>query len=331
MRLTRPLRALFAASLATAFAPATASAQGSCGIAVRLEGEPDLVSEVSAQLALRGIDVAPPIECEGARARLVREGDRLRLEVASHGQVSRRPVGTVTLAAVLIETWVRTDLEGPLLAPPVLPLVTVPRDSTISTVAPAPEPVRSVGQLEVEGEGTAGASDEGFGLFVAGCVRYRRACLGAGGRVIQMTTSLGGGSSTDRNGAEGLAFVSLPWRRGSWALSPSLGAGVGWLHSYSPSGGATLSGACVGSSCSFTPAAPSFDVSDVGLRLEAALSGALFVGESWALQTRLAVSVAPGAHAAPLIGEPLQSEASILAGEPVWLARLGLGVEWGSP
>jgi hypothetical protein len=64
--------------------------------------------------------------------------------------------------------------------------------------------------------------------------------------------------------------------------------------------------------------------------VEGALSAALHVSEHWSLRARASLTVAPWAHTSPYVSSPLSSDALVL-GEPLWLARVGLGAEWGTP
>jgi hypothetical protein len=149
-----------------------------------------------------------------------------------------------------------------------------------------------------------------------------------------------GSTGTERTGVDGLVTVSLPLRYGAWVVAPSLGAGGGWLHTYigSPGlssacggSGSTPKGGAGGTGCTFSSGPTSWDMSTGGARLEAALSASLLMGERWALRSRLAISVAPGAHVTPLVTEPLIPTAAALAGEPMWLGRIGVGLDWGGP
>jgi hypothetical protein len=89
-----------------------------CSRDVALVGDAELVRTVASALAVRGIRRSQPgSDCSPLRVRIERRVHSVRLEIR-RGDGSRvgRVVRTPDTAAVLVESWLRTDIAAPLLA-----------------------------------------------------------------------------------------------------------------------------------------------------------------------------------------------------------------------
>jgi hypothetical protein len=339
------------------------SPDSECRTSVRMEGDPSAVLAVGTALESRGVDTEPAWRCDALRVRVAVGEGKYQIAIALHGgALVERTAGTEEVAAALIESWARPDLEDPFSPREDLPIRVAsssPAPVFAEASSPPQPPVSAQKKTTVTPRGTksplgfdfetelvAASDGVGLGLHAAACVRLGAFCVGLAGRVGQMTvTSLPGVS---RTGADVLAVSEMPIRFGSLSVTPSLGAGGGWLRTYSQPNTSVIKGvACAGSSggstggtsgpggnftCTGSVAAPAPpDQNRFGPRLEGAVSIGGVVRDNWALVGRLSVSISPLAQTTPLVASPLNPSEAILPGEPLWLAQIGLGVEWASP
>jgi hypothetical protein len=175
--------------------------------------------------------------------------------------MTERVVASADTAALLIESWLRTDIAAPLLAahalddpePATSPL---PPPSVDAAAAPAPAPrlpeattaavVQSAAPssaaagspLTLALAGEAGVSRDGSragGAALGACARVGRLCLGLTARfarvwavspVVDVSRAL---EHVSGYGADGLVGAELTARLGRAALRPGVGVGVGWI------------------------------------------------------------------------------------------------------
>lgn len=90
-----------------------------CPPTVQLTGAPELVDEISRELGLRGISVAPDAHCPPLRATVTRRGAQLVIAILggeAAAPEAERVVSDVATAATVIESFARSDVATPLLA-----------------------------------------------------------------------------------------------------------------------------------------------------------------------------------------------------------------------
>jgi hypothetical protein len=275
-----------------------------CPPTVRLGGDKTLVSAVAPMLEGRGISTEEGA-CPALAVTLEKRG-RATLVSASpdEEQTSTREVTDARTAATVIESWVRTDVEAPLLARhPPADDVELPVGLVVAAPRAAAPPSFQVGTLGELGLASDHTSWGGFQL--SGCWMVGRACIG--GRARFGTVADGPGlweATMDREAVDGLVDAELPLRLGPFAVSPGLGVGLGWVHTHEED---------------------SRDAKQTaGLRGELHLALALPLTRHVALESTMSLELA----------ETLMTEAKSrerLPDDPRGLAHVGLGLRFQGP
>jgi len=156
----------------------TAAADPACALAARVTGDPELRAAVVDLLSARGVPVTATGRCGRLDAVVTRDGERVRVAIQlDDGRSVERVADDSAAAATMIESWSRSDVAAPLLAPRRQELAVEPAPETVRT------PVAFTGWRAVIGAAaTATASDDG-GLWAGGridaCVRVGPVCAGA--------------------------------------------------------------------------------------------------------------------------------------------------------
>jgi hypothetical protein len=310
---------------------------------VELEGDAGLAADLRAQLEVAGESIEAA-GCEAVRARVERSEAGLRVAlVDDRGNEHWRAVSTTTVAALLVESWSRKDLVASLLDP-VPPPIAPPEPGAPRAIAPAaafaeaqpqpiaaPPPELGFGDLALLGEVGLG-SDGGswLGAAVQGHLRWawlEPALLVRFTHGTRRTSALQTGAA--RHGAEALIGADLALDLGALSLRGGLLAGVGWLATERfgrPACVDCVLDAWVGDQ---------LRVSSFGPRVELRAGAALELGAGVAAELRLSGTAAPLAREddiAPAYAESLAPGDRFklsVPGEPVWTARLALGVSWG--
>jgi hypothetical protein len=286
--------------------PSARALAQACPPAVRLSGDRALIGSVSPALVDRGIALDAG-GCLSVSVNLERRGHTMIVSIAegddsSGGPFTRRAVTDARTAATVIESWVRTDLEAPLLARRQIAGAD-PRDLGAVAMDAAP-PARARGiQVFAAGE-TAWASDRSrwLGLEVGGCVMLGPVCGSARARFAAVLHGPGRwANNLDRHGVELLLGAELPLRLGAAVMSPGLALGVGWIHTFEEG---SSRGEEIG-----------------GLRAEGRLALAWPVGERLALELALSLEITQAEHVEISSPEPLPIQ-------PRWLGRLGAGLRF---
>jgi hypothetical protein len=204
-----------------------------CPPTVRVSGDRALVAEVTPVLLERGIATTSS-DCPEVAITVERRGRTMVVATSSvDHQVTERVVTDSRTAATVIESWVRTDVEAPLLErrrldvdddeqPGLTP-------SVLAATARPPKPGLPLFTLVETGVGSDRTT--WFGVALGGCVRLGPLC--AGGRLRLSTVAGGPGEwrqEMDRQAVETLVGVDVPMRVGRVTLSPGIAAGVGWIH-----------------------------------------------------------------------------------------------------
>jgi hypothetical protein len=296
-------------------------ASAACRPGVRLDGDAALVGAVGAALGERGIatDVATdaggdPGACAPARVTLARRDERIAVSIAGAREAAvEREVTDARTATTVIESWVRTDVEEPLLAsrtvamvaPPPAPAAAPappPPPVTATTVAPPAASGRGVQLFAIAERSIASDGTAWLGLQLGGCVALGPLCIGGRGRFSVAAGPQLSQDNLERHGFELLAAADLPLRFGPAVLSPGLGVGVGSVHTRQKGTGQSEGTG--------------------GPHADAHVSMAYQLRPHLALEAAMSVDVTETTHVE-------SSSAVILPDEPEFFARFGVGVRFG--
>jgi len=290
-----------------------------CRPGVRLDGDAALVGAVGAALGERGIatDVASDAngaaECAPARVTLARRDARIAVSIASSREPGvEREVTDARTATTVIESWVRTDVDEPLLGSRAIAMVAprpapapapLPPPVTTTTVAPPPPASGRGVQLFALGERSLASDGTAWlGVQIGGCVMLGPVCIGGRGRFSLAAGPQLSHDNLERHGFELLAAADLPLRFGPAMLSPGLGIGVGSVHTHQKG-----TGEAEGTG---------------GPHADAHVSLAYQLRPHLALEAAMSVDVTETTHVE-------SSSAVILPDEPQFFARFGAGVRFG--
>jgi hypothetical protein len=299
------------------------AAASTCDPAVEVLGDSSEVVAIVADLERRGIKTSPVVECPVVRARIERKVGGIGVAIVdADGRTSERTANGVAAAATLIESWTRTDVVAPLLAPrpePVPSAAPVPTTASPTTQVPiavTSRPTVATPALSLTASAETSLATDGsiwFGLSVGVCLRIGPACAGALARVSNDLGFSGESqdSHTGRLATDVLIGAGLPIRRGRLTLMPEMAVGVGWMRTKA-----------LTSSIGGDPV----DVDSGGLRASASIRMSLSVSTNIALDLGISADVAPLAHTAPY-----DTQVILLAGEPRGYLRGGLGIRIGAP
>jgi hypothetical protein len=280
-----------------------------CPPTVRLSGDESLIAEVTPVLVERGIALDEGA-CPALVITLARRGQTIAVrDVSADGPASAREVTDVRTAATVIESWVRTDVEAPLLEP------RLSRDSEptggASTVVATGPPARGRG-LQVFAAGEAAfASDHSdwLGFELGACLMLGRTCAGARARFSAVADGRGPWErAVDRQVVEALVGLDLPVRLGRATLWPGLAVGAGRAQTHEESAERTQEGG----------------QATIGLRGELHLALSVAVSRSLAAETSLSLEAARTVRTESTSREPLPGDARVLA-------HAGVGLRFGAP
>ena len=297
-----------------------------CGPAAEVRGsEPEVVA-IAAELERRGVTTVETAECPVVvRARIGRKVGGLSVAIVDlDGRASERTANGVAAAATLIESWTRTDVVAPLLAPrpesmpPVAglaPKAASPAAQPPSAVTLKPSEALAPA-LSVTASGETSLATDGsiwFGLSVGVCLRIGPTCAGAFARVSDDAGFSGGSqdSHTGRLATDVLIGAGLPMRRARLTFLPGMAIGVGWMRT---------------KALTSSIAGDTVDVDSGGLRASASMRISFDVSTNVALDMGIGADLAPLAHTGPY-----EAEATLLAGEPRGYVRGALGIRIGVP
>ncbi len=200
-----------------------------CSPAVRLAGDATLIAAVTPVLVARGIttdgDACPAMSVE-----LQRRG-KLTVVSSAGAPATERVVSDVRTAATVIESWVRTDVDAPLL------LRRQREDAELGAAPPGlvawlpPPPTRDVAVFTSVERSLASDGTEWLGIDLGACLMLGPLCASAMARFGVVTDGPGRWEhELDRRAVEILLGAELPLRFGRLGLSPGLAVGVGWTH-----------------------------------------------------------------------------------------------------
>jgi hypothetical protein len=296
-------------------------ASAACRPGVRLDGDAALVGAVGAALGERGIatDGAPDTSgdaaaCAPAHVTLARREDRIAVSIAGARELAvEREVTDARTATTVIESWVRTDVEEPLLASRTVAMAAPPRapaaapappppPATATTIAPPAANGRGVQLFAIAERSFASDGTAWLGLQLGGCVALGPFCVGGRGRFSLAAGEQLSQDNLERHGFELLAAADLPLRFGPAILSPGMGVGVGSVHTHQKGTGQSEGTG--------------------GPHADAHVSLAYQLRPHLALEAAMSVDVTETTHVE-------SSAAAILPDEPQFFARFGAGVRFG--
>jgi hypothetical protein len=270
---------------------------------VSLSGDKALVAEVAPILQGRGIATAGA-DCPALDVSLEKRGKVTLVSQAPAGdRAESREVTDVRTAATVIESWVRTDLEAPLLVH--RPLADVEAPDRIVAKPEAERPPRL--QIFTHAE-TSFANDRTawVGFEAGACSMFGRACLG--GRLRVSTVADGPNEwddVMDREAVDALFGFDVPLRFGAVGVSPGTALGLGWIHTHEDQ-------------------PPPDSKQTLGLRAQAHLALSYAVSRRFALESIFALAL--GQRIATSTSTPER-----LPDDPRLLAHVGLGVRFEGP
>jgi len=292
-----------------------------CRPGVRLDGDAALVGVVGAALGERGIataaaddDPARAAACTPARVTLQRRDDRIAVSIAGREPAVAREVTDARTATTVIESWVRVDVEEPLLAsrtvamaaprPPAVsaPPAPAPPATTTTITAPPPTGGRGVQLFALAERSIASDGTAWLGLQLGACVALGPFCLGGRARFAVADGPQLQQDDLERHGFELLFDGDLPVHFGRATLSPGLGIGIGSVHTHQKGTGQSESTG--------------------GPHAEAHVSLLYGLRPHLALEFAMSFDVTETTHVE-------SSSAVMLPDEPEFFARFGAGVRFG--
>jgi hypothetical protein len=220
-------------------APAVVDTAGALAPSLVLTGDDAAVLAVRGALAERKVPLSSSLSAPVLSARIEPTDDGLALTIRDPaGRMASHQVVSAALAAALIESWMRPDLTGPLLAPHPMPPADVP---TVVASPPAPVPPRTGGPA-VAFMGETSLASEGslwMGASAAGRVGWGPTRLGTRARFSTQTVASASkpavykedkDADLARLAAELILEAEHPFALGPVWLSPGLGVGGTWTR-----------------------------------------------------------------------------------------------------
>lgn len=289
----------------------------SCPSAVHLDGDPLVTAPIAEALRRRGIAVDPPLSCPLSLIRVDRRAGGLGIAINQEPAQSERIVSDPAVAAVLIESWIRSDLTDSLLAVPHLPPVPPLPPGPPPPAAAPPGPGFTISLLFEVGVDKDAAVWLGGTLH--GCAPVGPICLGAIVRIAADVPPMAVGTLRDQRLAmDVLASVIWPIRRGRWTLAPGLGLGAGWLRHE-----ALVDGTSAQDEVEDRPAVLATSADEGGVRAELRFMAMLRLRAGFQLVTALALGTSF------LEGSAAPFEAAQSLPPAPWLTlHGGLGLAW---
>jgi hypothetical protein len=292
-----------------------------CPATAALEGDQSLVSEVREILSSRGVPQGSATECGALSIVLEARQSRIQITIAdASGERAVREAHGALGAATIIESWVRADLEAPLLDREALeeqrkpfrpeePVYTETNTSPGPALQPRPFTL-SFGPVV----GLASDASTWSGVEARGCVRLWQLCLG--GRFQYALDLAQGGDAAALGGSRSLLdlglTVELPVTLEAVELIPGLAIGHANLNSHRMAGLVPIE-----------DDAP-------GLRLRAQLGGSWRFSTLWSARIDTAIDFEPFAQNRLFESTTTHGpENFALPGEPSFIGWIRLAIEAG--
>ncbi len=261
---------------------------------VELRGDPGLVRDVGELLVKRGVELGA---CPELQVSVSRSADGI--VVANDG--TERRVSEPISAAIVLESWARSDVAEPLLAAHRLVLDEGPA-ITSAAARPAPRRVQVFAAVE---DSLANDRTDWTGVGASACMMVGRICVAGRARYAKVVDGPGPWQhELDRTGSELLVGGDVPLHVGRATVSPGFGGGVGVVDTRSDERGDSMH--------STTP----------GLRADAHAALSYPLGNRLSLDLTFAVDMTEATHFQSM-------PAFALPNEPWVLARVGAGLRYG--
>jgi len=191
-----------------------------CPPSANLSGDAKLVAAITSVLDQRGI---PVLACSSLAVEIQPSGDALAISIDGR---EPRIVNDARTAATMIESWVRTDVGGPLLGGHAIVRIEegpAPRQETMVPSTWRGVQVFALGQNAVASDGT-----DWIGAEVGACVNLGPMCAAVRLRFAQVAGGPGPFEfMLDRAGYELLFGGDIPISVGKMTLSPGFSGGIG--------------------------------------------------------------------------------------------------------
>lgn len=213
----------------------SAAAAEPCPAGVELSGDAVAVGAVGELLAARGVALAAT-KCGVVRARIDRGADGLAIEVQQgDGTVVDRRAGEAHTAATVIESFLRSDVQDPLLAARAAPSAPLPRADVVAAPTPMLRASRGVHLLSAFETSYASDRTSWVGVHLGACVSLGPICAAARLRAAGVVDGPGVWKgnvqgSVERRSIDLLVGIDIPFAVRGWTLSPGFAAGIGQLH-----------------------------------------------------------------------------------------------------
>ena len=261
---------------------------------VELRGDPELVRDIGQLLVQRGVDLGTCPELQVSVSRTT-----AGVVIASDG--GERRVSEPISAAIVLESWARTDVAEPLLAAHRLVLDAAPA-ITLAADRRAPRGVQVFAAVE---DSLASDRTDWTGVGGGACMMVGRICVAGRARYAKVVDGPGPWQhELDRTGSELLVGGDVPLHIGRATVSPGFGGGVGLIDTRSDERDDHMH--------SMTP----------GLRADAHAALSYPLGNRLSLDLTFAVDMTEATHFQSM-------PAFALPNEPWLLARVGAGLRYG--
>lgn len=291
------------------------AAAAACSPTALVRGPDDVVAAIEHTLAGRGITTELVDGCPFVRATISVRTVGLSVAIEDpDGRAHDHVVTDADVAATLIESWVRPDVEAPLLAARGWPGAGPRRSAAVDPETPPAlvlrhDPVRTLGSAVALETSLGSDGSIWWGGSAATCVRLGAICAGADVRLASDSRSSGDSEvhDTARTALDVLLVADVPLRTDAFQVTLGGGAGVGWVRSHAPHAPGVV------------------DVDAGGLRVDAHVIVEIPVARAFAVELRAALSLSPLAHVGTYLDEGLT-----LAGDPRGFARVSVGLRYGA-
>jgi hypothetical protein len=260
--------------------------------AVRLVGDPALITEVARILAARGIVTDAPA-CAAAIARVEARDGTIAISIESV-QAIERTVREVETAATVIESFARDD-AAPLLAARAVAAPAKP----VPAVPPSPEHGRGLHLFAGLESALGNDQSRWLGFHAGGCWRLEVVCLAARVRTSNRTDEQA--MEPFRESWELILGIDVPFAIGRWSIEPGIGFGPSGMRTRGDTDGEYTN----------------------GIRGEAHVTVSMPVARQFAVDVHVAANLLQSVHFD-------DQGAGTLPPEPWGFARLGVGLRYGA-
>jgi hypothetical protein len=216
------VRAYSIALAGLALLAGTSTARAECRPAAVPQGDPDLVSSLTARLAASGIDTHPDPRCPAVRVQVALRGQQVHLRVTdAYERLGEREVQDVATAAAIIESWTLQEIEAG----------SMPAD-TPAAIAPSAPPAAKTPWFGIGAAFRTAVTEQSstwMGATVSGCARIAWSCVGATLGLAKDIEATGATSTGDHHllQLDTRATAEVPRALAGFVISPGISLGHG--------------------------------------------------------------------------------------------------------